>query len=90
MVVEESRSVPAWSQLTWPGRAGKTGRGYAGRAGSAMVTGRLSREELSRLLDHTSALLEKRWLLPAELYIKLDTFRADLLAEQEDRLVRGS
>jgi hypothetical protein len=43
-----------------------------------------SRSELNRLLEHTSALTEMRWLLPAELFIKLDTFRADLLAEQED------
>jgi hypothetical protein len=50
-----------------------------------MVTGRLSGEELGRLLEHTSALLETHWLLPVELYIKLDTFRADLRAEQEDR-----
>jgi hypothetical protein len=53
-----------------------------------MVTGRLSGEELDRLLEHTSALLEQRWLVPAELYIKLDTFRADLRSEQEDRAAR--
>jgi hypothetical protein len=29
-----------------------------------------------------------RTLLPVELFIKLDTFRADLLAEQEDRAAR--
>ncbi|HEY3954826.1 MAG TPA: hypothetical protein VGM53_15745 [Streptosporangiaceae bacterium] len=52
------------------------------------MTGRLSGPELDRLLEHTSALMEKRWLLPAELYIKLDTFRADLRAEQEDRAAR--
>ncbi|MGH3155064.1 MAG: hypothetical protein ACRDNF_00595 [Streptosporangiaceae bacterium] len=55
-----------------------------------MVTGQLTVPELDRLLEHVSALLDKRWLLPAELYIKLDTFRADLLAEQEDRAVRRS
>jgi hypothetical protein len=36
-----------------------------------------------------SALLQARWLLPAELRIKLDTFHADLLAEQEDRAARS-
>jgi hypothetical protein len=41
--------------------------------------------ELDQLLEHASALTEMRTLLPVELYIKLDTFRADLLAEQEDR-----
>jgi hypothetical protein len=53
-----------------------------------MVTGRLSGEELDRLLEHTSALMDRPWLLPAELHIKLDTFRADLRAEQEDRAAR--
>jgi hypothetical protein len=41
--------------------------------------------ELDRLIEHTSALTQMRWLLPVELYIKLDTFHNDLLAEQEDR-----
>lgn len=49
------------------------------------MTGRMSGTDLDRLLGHVSALLQTRWLLPAELCIKLDTFRADLLAEQEDR-----
>ena len=53
-----------------------------------MVTGRLSGEELDRLLEHATGLLGKRCRLPVELYIKLDTFRADLLAEQEDRAAR--
>ena len=53
-----------------------------------MVTRRMSGAEIDRLLGYVSALLETRWLLPAELYIKLDTFRADLLAEQEDRAAR--
>jgi hypothetical protein len=30
-----------------------------------------------------------RSLLPAELHIKLDTFRADLLAEQEERTAQN-
>ena len=50
-----------------------------------MVTGRVSGADLDRLLEHVSALLTTRWLLPTELGIKLDTFRADLLAEREDR-----
>jgi hypothetical protein len=45
----------------------------------------LAQPDLARLIEHTSALTEMRHLLPAELFIKLDTFRADLLAEQEDR-----
>lgn len=73
-----------------PGHAsgGNTGRDNARRRGAAMVTGRLSGEELDRLLEHTSALMDRPWLLPAELHIKLDTFRADLRAEQEDRAAR--
>ncbi len=49
------------------------------------MTGRLSGAELDRLLKHVTVLMDKPWLLPAELHIKLDTFRADLRAEQEDR-----
>lgn len=45
----------------------------------------LTQPDLDRLLEHTSALTEMRGLLPIDLFIKLDTFRADLLAEQEDR-----
>jgi hypothetical protein len=45
----------------------------------------LTQSELDRLIEHTSFLTEMRWLLPVELFIKLDTFRADLLTEQEDR-----
>lgn len=48
----------------------------------------LTQPDLDRLIEHTSALTEMRGLLPLELFIKLDTFRADLLAEQEDRAVR--
>jgi hypothetical protein len=55
-----------------------------------MVTGQMTGPELDRLLGQVSALLDKQWLLPAELCIKLDTFRADLLAAQEDRAVRRS
>jgi hypothetical protein len=45
----------------------------------------LTQPDLDRLIKHTSALTEMRGLLPIELFIKLDTFKADLLAEQEDR-----
>ena len=48
----------------------------------------LTQPDLDRLIEHTSALTEMRGLLPIELFIKLDTFRADLLAEQEDRAVQ--
>jgi hypothetical protein len=48
----------------------------------------LSQPDLDRLIERTSALAELRAFLPIELYIKLDTFRADLLAEQEDRAAR--
>jgi hypothetical protein len=50
---------------------------------------RPSPADLDRLIEHTSALTEMRWLLPAELWTKLDTFRADLLAEQEDLAAQG-
>ncbi|MGH3158797.1 MAG: hypothetical protein ACRDNF_19795 [Streptosporangiaceae bacterium] len=45
---------------------------------------RLSPAELDQLIEHTSALTAVRWMLPADLYAKLDSFRADLLAERED------
>lgn len=45
----------------------------------------LTSTELTRLLEHTNALCDMRPLLPIELFIKLDTFHADLVAEQEDR-----
>lgn len=45
----------------------------------------LTQPDLDRLIEHTSALTAMRALLPIDLFIKLDTFRADLLAEQEDR-----
>jgi hypothetical protein len=48
----------------------------------------LTQPDLDRLIEHTSALTEMRGLLPIDLFIKLDTFRADLLAEQEDRAVQ--
>jgi hypothetical protein len=47
-----------------------------------------TQSEIDQLIEHTSALTELRRLLPVELFIKLDTFRADLLAEQEDRNTR--
>lgn len=50
----------------------------------------MSCSDAVQLLEHASGLLETRWLLPVELYIKLDTFRADLLAEREDRAARRS
>ena len=45
----------------------------------------LTSSELTRLIELTSALAGMRPLLPVELFIKLDTFHADLVAEQEDR-----
>jgi hypothetical protein len=48
----------------------------------------LTGPELDRLVEHASALAEMRWMLPADLYVKLDTFVADLRAEQEDRVAR--
>jgi len=49
------------------------------------MTGNPTPRELDQLIEHVSALTEMRSLLPMELFIKLDTFRADLLAEREDR-----
>ena len=49
----------------------------------------LTSSELTRLIELTNALTEMRPLLPVELFIKLDTFHADLVAEQEDRVVYG-
>lgn len=45
----------------------------------------LSGPELGQLLHCVSGLIAMRGALPTDLYIKLDTYRADLLAEQEDR-----
>ena len=45
----------------------------------------LTSTELAKLLELTSALCEMRPLLSVELFIKLDTFHADLTAEHEDR-----
>jgi hypothetical protein len=45
----------------------------------------LNRSELGQLLHCVSGLIAMRGALPTELYIKLDTYRADLLAEEEDR-----
>ena len=45
----------------------------------------LTQADLDLLIEHASALTQMRDLLPIELFIKLDTFRADLLAEREDR-----
>lgn len=45
----------------------------------------LTPSELDQLVHCVSALAAMKRVLPAELYIKLDTYRADLLAEQEDR-----
>ncbi|HEY2578590.1 MAG TPA: hypothetical protein VGI74_19990 [Streptosporangiaceae bacterium] len=49
----------------------------------------LTGPELNRLIDCVSVLTAMRSALPAELLAKLDTYWADLLAEQEDRTVRG-
>jgi hypothetical protein len=45
----------------------------------------LSGPELGQLLHCVSGLIAMRGALPTDLYIKLDTYRADLLAEKEDR-----
>jgi hypothetical protein len=45
----------------------------------------LSGSELGQLLHCVSGLIAMRGALPTDLYIKLDTYRADLLAEEEDR-----
>ncbi|HEY2577479.1 MAG TPA: hypothetical protein VGI74_14325 [Streptosporangiaceae bacterium] len=45
----------------------------------------LSPSELAQLIHCVSALAAMKRGLPADLYIKLDTYLADLLAEQEDR-----
>jgi hypothetical protein len=45
----------------------------------------LTGPELDRLVEHAAALAEMRWMLPSDLFVKLDTFIADLHAEQEDR-----
>jgi hypothetical protein len=45
--------------------------------------------ELSSLIEHVRALTAMRAALPVELFIKLDTYQADLCAEQEDRAGRG-
>jgi hypothetical protein len=47
--------------------------------------GQLTTSELNGLVRHTSALAAMRQALPNDLYIKLDTYLADLRAEQEDR-----
>jgi hypothetical protein len=50
----------------------------------------LTQTELSQLIAHASALTRMRSLLPVELFIKLDTFRADLLLEQEERIAQSA
>lgn len=45
----------------------------------------LSGSELAQLLHCVDQIAAMRWALPADLWIKLDSYRADLLAEQEDR-----
>lgn len=45
----------------------------------------LSPSELAQLVHCVSALAAMKRVLPIDLYIKLDTYLADLLAEQEDR-----
>jgi hypothetical protein len=48
----------------------------------------MSVPELDRLIEAASGLTGMRAVLPVELFIKLDTFRADLMAEREDRATR--
>ena len=48
-------------------------------------TGQLTTSELNGLTGHVSALTAMRRALPGDLYVKLDTYLADLQAEQEDR-----
>jgi hypothetical protein len=48
----------------------------------------LTTAELDQVIGHASALAEMRRAMPVELYIKLDTYLADLRAEQEDRQTR--
>lgn len=50
-----------------------------------MGTHAFTTTELQSALEHVAALLERKYLLPSELAIKLDTYQCDLLAEQEDR-----
>ncbi|HEY1916341.1 MAG TPA: hypothetical protein VGH27_12275 [Streptosporangiaceae bacterium] len=45
----------------------------------------MSVTDLDRLIEAASELTGMRAVLPVELFIKLDTFRADLMAEREDR-----
>ncbi len=45
----------------------------------------LSGSELAQLLHCVDQLTRMQWAIPTDLWIKLDTYRADLLAEQEDR-----
>jgi hypothetical protein len=45
----------------------------------------LSGSELAQLLHCVDQLHGMRWAMPTELWIKLDTYRADLLAELEER-----
>lgn len=47
--------------------------------------GQLTTAELRQLIEHTAALTGMRQSLPVELYIKLDTFLADLTSEREER-----
>lgn len=46
----------------------------------------LTQQELDQIIGHVAGLTAMRRALPVELYIKLDTYLADLGAEREDRL----
>jgi hypothetical protein len=50
--------------------------------------GQMTTSEIDGCLEHAKWLLDKRHLLPGDLALKLDTFRVDLVAEQEDRAAR--
>jgi hypothetical protein len=57
-------------------------------SGGAAVTpiSQLTTSELNGLVGHASALTAMREALPGDLFTKLDTYLADLQAEQEDRV----
>jgi hypothetical protein len=67
----------AW-EAPWGGRLCRGG-------GAMLHPCQMSGPELDRLIEAASELTGMRAVLPVELFIKLDTFRADLMAEREDR-----
>jgi hypothetical protein len=48
----------------------------------------MTTSELAGCLEHAVWLLDRRQLMPKDLVVKLDTWRVDLVAEQEDRAAR--